>query len=183
MKPSLGFLLQDFDSNVMLIRVISGCLAFWFVLWFLRLIFSGPRRSQRRSPALHPLTLNSDFQHVKTIRTKVRGVSFSNDDDHHSRQKIIRDQCNDGDSLILMREPGKSHAIALYLQSGEKIGHVSRELAEELAPLLDSGQFVARAHILKVTGDWDGSEHLSVGVNFEIDLFKCLRDVPERLSA
>jgi hypothetical protein len=51
-------------------------------------------------------------------------------------------RCREGDPLTLVREPSNTkdrHAIQV-LHGGELLGYVGEEMAEELAPLMDSGQ-------------------------------------------
>ncbi len=54
---------------------------------------------------------------------------------------------------------------------GEQLGYVSRELAEELAPRLDSGTAMF-AKITVLTGDVTGTQKRSVGVNIEIQEYE-----------
>ena len=79
------------------------------------------------------------------LRTKVVGVTFENtkrSEGRKSRQRIIEDAARRGSFMFeLFREPGNRHdknAIAVRID-GEKIGHLSRELAAELAPQVDAG--------------------------------------------
>ena len=51
---------------------------------------------------------------------------------------------------------------------GEQLGYLSRELAEEFAPRMDTDGFVLMAEILDVSGGHDGE---SVGVNFEMSVY------------
>lgn len=54
---------------------------------------------------------------------------------------------------------------------GEQLGYLSRELAEELAPRVDDGEFLLMGEILDVSGGHDGE---SVGVNYEnVGLHAC----------
>ena len=59
-----------------------------------------------------------------------------------SRQRIIEDAWRRGGSeLEFVREKGNRHdknAISVWLD-GEKIGHLDREIAAELAPQVDDG--------------------------------------------
>ncbi len=120
---------------------------------------------------------------ANTIRTKIRGVSFNNPDGT-SRELIIQTCCHEGDALGLVRDKANKHdrnAIAVarivytgdgdHVRFGEQLGYLSRELAEQLAPALDSGQ-VCFARILNLTGDReidvDGDDGYSAGVNIEI---------------
>jgi hypothetical protein len=109
-----------------------------------------------------------DFPHVRSIHTKIRGVSKENPDGVN-RQQIIRQCCRSGDALFLVREPNNpvdSNAIQVRRivysdvpdepRLREQIGYVSRELAEELAPKMDDDGLVLMAWIMNVTGGEDG---------------------------
>jgi len=122
------------------------------------------------------------FPHVRTIRTKIRGVTKWNDDDGLDRQQIIRQCCESGDALYLQREPNNPvdrNAIRVRRivcsdvpdkpRLAEQIGYLSRELAEDLAPMMDEHGHVLIAKILEVTGHEDGH---SLGVNIEIEEYK-----------
>lgn len=99
------------------------------------------------------------------IRTKVRGVTRG------KRQEIIEKHMEDGDDLFLEREPdniANPNAIAVHLWPAdeEKIGYLSDELADELAPLMDVGQFID-ASVLEVTGRDKGT----LGVNIQLSVY------------
>jgi hypothetical protein len=111
----------------------------------------------------------------KTIKTKVVGVSRPNDDGH-SRQSIIRDFVEPDDYLNLEREEDNvynENAIAVHVSPIEsidyddKIGYIRDELANELAPLMDSGHRIL-CQVLDVTG---GEEGKSLGVNIELTIY------------
>ncbi|MGQ9474676.1 MAG: HIRAN domain-containing protein [Actinomycetota bacterium] len=73
------------------------------------------------------------FHTHKRFYSKVAGTSF-----HQDALK----RCKEGEPLRLVREPENPYdrnAIAVYSQSNELIGHIKRDLAAELAPLMDSG--------------------------------------------
>ena len=101
------------------------------------------------------------------IRTKVRGVTHDNEDGS-IRQQIIADRIG-GEVLLLVRQPHNPHdanAIAVLATSSEMCGYISAELAEDIAPLMDSGMKIA-AHVLEVTGGADGCYF---GLNIEITI-------------
>jgi hypothetical protein len=115
---------------------------------------------------------------VRTIRTRIRGVTKCNRDGT-DRQRIIRQCCNSGDALYLTREPNNPadrNAIQIYRivfsdvpdtpKLGEQLGYLSRELAEELAPRMDERGSVLMAKIKEVTG---GKGEYSLGVNIEVE--------------
>jgi len=114
---------------------------------------------------------------AETIHTKVAGVTFENDNGH-KRQDLIRDLVKSGDNIDLDREKGNSfdpNAIAvLYFVEDKKeweygyhrIGYISRDLAAQLAPLLDQG-YEIHAEVAEVTGE----EYDSLGVNLELTVY------------
>lgn len=100
----------------------------------------------------------------KTIKTKVVGVSFGNG------QELI-EYLSEGDSLFLEREPENEHdenAIAVYVDQyqNEQIGYLSSDLAEELAPQIDSGQMIM-AEVTAITGEGERTR----GVNILLTLY------------
>jgi len=111
----------------------------------------------------------------KPIRTKVFGVSQKNDDDR-SRQQLIRRFVKQGEILLLDREPtnpNDKNAISVsvapieYVEQDTKIGYISRELAADLAPIMDSGGKIV-CIVLNRTG---GREGKSFGVNIELTVY------------
>jgi len=118
---------------------------------------------------------------VRTIHTKIRGVSFSNPNGA-SRQEIIRQFCRVGDALLLMREPANpvdSNAVAVIricrgtdgkTEFGDLLGHLSREIARDLALHFDQGP-VGFAEILEITGDLEHRDCGNVGVNIRADIY------------
>ncbi len=97
--------------------------------------------------------------------TKVVGVTFN------GIQNIIP-TLHSGMHLDFVREPYNTHdsnAIAVKCR-GENIGHLSAELAAELAPLMDSGISVD-GEIKDITGG--GS--LNYGCNIEVTVYKPIR--------
>lgn len=88
--------------------------------------------------------------------TKLRGVSF---DDRQTRIAELAA----GDALSLLREPNNpadANAVACFTTTGEKLGYLSRQIAAQLAPLMDLGA-VYQAEVSQVTGG-EGQAH---GVN------------------
>jgi HIRAN domain len=117
---------------------------------------------------------------VRSIHSKIRGVTKRNAD-RSDRQRIIRQWCQSGDALCLVRESNNSvdrNAIQVRRivcsdvpdkpRIGEQLGYLSRELAEEFAPRMDHDGFVLMAQILDVTGREAGA---SVGVNIEMSVY------------
>jgi hypothetical protein len=122
-----------------------------------------------------------NFPHVRSIHTKIRGVTKENPDGV-SRQQIISHCCRLGDALFLVREPNNPvdrNAIQVKRivcsdvpdkpRLGEQLGYLSRELAEELAPNMDEHGFVLMAWIMNVTG---GEDDECLGVNIQVEEYK-----------
>jgi hypothetical protein len=95
------------------------------------------------------------------IHSKVRGVTFEN------RQDIIRKAVRPGMRLTAIREPNNPHGgNAIGLWAGQQqIGHLSSDLAEELAPWMDAGKPLT-VTVTDMTGNGPGE---SIGVNIVID--------------
>ena len=94
----------------------------------------------------------TDQHGLKSFYTKVVGVTRENEDGT-SRQKIIG-RLKAGDKAALRREPDNRYdpnAVAVCTASGEQIGYLSREVAAEIAPLLDQGTRVD-AEVSSLTG-------------------------------
>lgn len=121
------------------------------------------------------------FPHVGSIHSKIRGVTFENPDGIN-RQQIISQCCHRGDALYLIREPNNPEgfnaiqvrrvvysAVPDKPRLGEQLGYVSHELAEDLAPKMDSDGFILFAWIMNVTGGEDGE---SFGVNIQIEEYR-----------
>jgi len=71
---------------------------------------------------------------------------------HGNRQKVIREEVQVNQQIILHREPDNPYdcnAIMVLLPSGSDIGYISRGDAEDLAPLLDGGRLY-KGYIKKV---------------------------------
>lgn len=97
------------------------------------------------------------------IHSKVRGVTFE------GRQKIIRQHVKPGMALRAIREPknphGNGNTIGLWA-GNKQIGYMGSELADEIAPLMDSGQKIS-VRVSDLTG---GGKDESIGVNIVIDM-------------
>lgn len=129
------------------------------------------------------ITADPNFPHVRSIRTKIRGVTKENPDGAN-RQGIIKQWCQSGDALYLVREPNNPvdcNAIQVRRvvcsdvpdkpRLGEQLGYLSRDLAAELAPRMDEG-LVLMARIVGVTGGEDGC---SLGVNIQVEEYRPLQ--------
>ena len=143
-----------------------------FIVWLLgRLLQSQQSRSFRFSE-IEP---SSNWKHVRTVKTKIKGVTY------RGAQKIIRAKCHAGDALALVREPDNPvdlNAIQVCRlvntkgrsQLAEQLGYISKDLAAEFAPEMDNSAR-AIAKIITLTGDYSGQQHRSVGVNIEIEIY------------
>lgn len=93
--------------------------------------------------------------------TKVVGVTFDNRQRHIRRMSV-------GDTVKLEREPNNqydSNAIKVINSDGYQIGHISRELACNMAPRMDSG-VIYNATVTAITGTNPGE---NLGVNLVIN--------------
>lgn len=71
----------------------------------------------------------------------VAGAALANEDGS-DRQRILQ-TCQPGMRVVLCREPANSrhpNAVALFVNEQRQIGHLPAEVAEWVAPLLDSGR-------------------------------------------
>ena len=105
----------------------------------------------------------------KPFHTKLMGVTVTNDDGRN-RQEIIEKDVYEGVELFLDREPDNpsdSNAIAVVTSVFEdKVGYLSREVAEEIAPFMDRGQLVT-CQVANITGGGDKT----LGVNVLITVY------------
>jgi hypothetical protein len=107
----------------------------------------------------------------ETLHTKVAGVNFKNPDGR-SRQQHIRKYCSASMPIILRRDPGNtrdkntvevwvSAPGLLFLRSEVKIGHLSPELAANIADHIDHGGTVT-GEITEISGGRDGLVGVSI---------------------
>ncbi len=119
--------------------------------------------------------------HVRTIRTKIRGVTKRNADGT-DRQRTIRERCHPGDALYMRREPNNpADPCAIQVRRivctevpdspclAEQLGYLSRDLAQELAPKMDEQGFVLIGEIMEVIG---GDSGHSFGVNIRVEEYR-----------
>lgn len=95
---------------------------------------------------------------VEKFYSKIVGVTYGNRQKYVSRLKA-------GDALMVEREkdnPHDSNAIALY-KDYNMLGYIKKEVAAQLAPIIDSGKSVS-VTVSAVTG----GSGLSYGANIEI---------------
>lgn len=108
------------------------------------------------------------------IKTKVVGVLAVNEDGT-SRQDIIKKYLAPRMLLDLLREPDNAYdpnAIAVFIKNKNlssvdkslKIGYLSSEIAEQLAPIIDDGE-IYHCIVLDVTG---GKNGMAYGVNIHL---------------
>ena len=83
--------------------------------------------------------LARDAPELAAAGLRVAGVAGAA---RHHAEALATDAAAPGAPLVLRRDPGNEHdphAIAVDLPDGTQLGWVPRELAAELAPLIDSG--------------------------------------------
>lgn len=100
------------------------------------------------------------------LHSKVVGVTRHNHDGS-DRQEIAR-HCYGGERLTLRREPDNpqdANAVAVVRENGDQVGYLSAGVAEQVAPLLDTGAPVT-AVVAEVTGGTP--DHPTYGVNIRI---------------
>lgn len=115
------------------------------------------------------------------FHTKIAGVTAFNDTGgvRRSRQIIIKRFVEIDQPLLLIRERQNTfdkNAIAVYVRPAEdpwhegkyQIGYLSREVAAELAPLIDQG-YGATCKVADVTGGEEGKE--AIGVNIFMTVY------------
>ena len=98
---------------------------------------------------------------LQSVKTKVVGVTFE------GRQAVVA-RLRAGHKLSLRREPGNGHdrnAILVLSDGGKAVGHLSAELAEQVAPWLERGH-QWKVTIINVTGGT--AEHPTRGVNIKL---------------
>ncbi len=106
----------------------------------------------------------SQYTFDYTINTKVVGVTFN------GIQNVLP-TLRSGMALSFIREPDNQYdrnAVAV-LCNGNNIGHLSAELASDIAPIMDNGIPVT-GKILNITG----GGRLSYGCNIEVTVYKSI---------
>jgi hypothetical protein len=126
---------------------------------------------------------DDEYESVRRVHTKVKGVT------KEGRQYLIRSRCRAGDLLWFFHEPNNPkdvNAIQVrrvvkdgqqHPRMSEQLGYLSRELAAEIAPLLDQGM-MAIGQIAQITGGEPGRP--SIGLNIEIYLYRRIATVAVR---
>jgi hypothetical protein len=84
------------------------------------------------------LYLARDAPELAVLGLRVAGVAGAG---RHHADALAADAAEPGRSLELRRDPDNPHdPNAIAVDAGEQVGWVPRELAAELAPLLDGGE-------------------------------------------
>ena len=115
------------------------------------------------------IQINSNNNIILDTYSKVAGVTFKNDKEEDI-QTILPKLVN-GAELTFVREPNNiydKNAIKIYVYKLVHIGHVKKELAETIAPLMDSGCLV-HGYVSQITG---GDNENSYGCNYKITVLK-----------
>jgi len=102
---------------------------------------------------------------MRSFYTKIVGVSFDNDNGI-SRQDLISELETVPCPLELCRQPQNPHdenAIAVIDPKGRQLGYLSRNIAEQMAPMIDSGLSI-QAQAIQITGGWP----LNFGLNIQV---------------
>ena len=113
-------------------------------------------------------------KHIKTIPTKVVGVTFLNPDGS-DRQRIIA-RCRPGADLALVHEPDNPHddcAVAVRRktrrgQPGDQLGHLNARLTGEMVNHVAAGRLFS-CTLRFVTGGRAGE---SYGANIDINIYE-----------
>lgn len=107
-----------------------------------------------------PKGIPPDYTIDYTFPTKIVGVTFN------GIQNVLP-TLRSGMKLVFVRERHNAYdknAVAVYC-SGHKLGHLSADLAADIAPLMDSG-IPVRGEILNVTGG--GRKNYGCNINVEV---------------
>lgn len=112
-------------------------------------------KSVQKMPEMHTAA-------VKTIRTKVAGVSFDNEDGS-SRQDILSTMSG-GERLTIEKYTFKGKPAAYVKYNGKTIGNLAADLAQDIERQHPNATITARA--LDITG---GGER-TIGCNIEIEI-------------
>ena len=112
-------------------------------------------KSVQKMPEMHTAA-------IKTIRTKVTGVSFENEDGS-SRQDILSTMSG-GERLTIEKYTFKGKPAAYVKYNGKTIGNLAADLAQDIERQHPNATITARA--LDITG---GGER-TIGCNIEIEI-------------
>lgn len=106
-----------------------------------------------------------------TIKTKIVGVTYRNDDGSF-RQKVLS-KCKKGDELFIINKPIKNyrHAMAVFNQKMQQLGHIEDELAKELYELFNKDK-VFLTRVIGIHGCTHDKP--TIGCSIEIQIFNKL---------
>ncbi len=109
------------------------------------------------------------MERIRHFFTKVVGVTQNNADG--TWRQMVVGECQPGEPLRLVADPGNAYdenAIKVLRKSGEQIGYLSKELAEELsAKILEGCMYVAA--VARITEPLHGGWHGCNLLIFEAD--------------
>lgn len=103
---------------------------------------------------------------MEKVYSKLSGVTHHNADGT-SRQEIIAELCYNGQPLLLIREPNQYSYNNIGVYIAYQVGYVTPEMAEILAPIIDSGSGVD-ASITDITGGTENKPTRGVNVTYTI---------------
>ncbi len=129
------------------------------------------RRTKRERPNRFDEDEPSTEGALRPFYSKVVGITQTNADG--SRRQRVAACCKQGEKLRLVREPDNHYdpnAVMVERLSGEQLGFLSRELADEIAPRLDRGSRVD-VEVAQLTGGglFSGKAY---GVNIRITKYR-----------
>ena len=118
----------------------------------------------------HVKTLGLKSPHrpnISTIRTKITGVTFKSRFGEPRQELVTR--CSAGEQLTLIRQPDNPYdPNAIMICRFDDLGFLSKDIAADLAPLMDAGVVSVTATILDLTGGTQEKE--STGLNIELEI-------------
>lgn len=115
------------------------------------------------------VTIMRNYHVVEEIRTKVKGVTFRNDDGT-DRQTILRN-CHSGDQLRFGFYRYRGAPAYTVVSDWGQIGNLSAELAEELAEMISrrKNKCLILGEILNISGGYQGE---SFGCNISLTIYE-----------
>lgn len=106
---------------------------------------------------------------MRTLHVRVAGVSYE------GRQAYLA-QLSEDDPVRLVPEPENPHdvnAIAVHVAHAGKVyhcGYIPRELAADIAPILDGESIDARIQAITGGFHWSDGEQASYGLHLQVRL-------------
>lgn len=150
-----------------------GCLVIAAVMAF----FARKKKQTGQQATVAPATVKPDSgsRIAETIRTKVVGVTFDNEDGENRQDVLSR---MSGDEDITVEKYTYNGEPAAYIKWGEKIiGNLSADLAKDLARKYPKARYAAE--ILEISG---GGVH-TFGCNIELDVIEDVEPAPAAMPA